>query len=86
MRKYLSLIGVWLSILVGFNLMPQADAQDPYVSPALLLGVNFDYSGGSGLEVYPSLSPQVTINIVNGDGVVGTLAISRVGHIQTYLH
>ncbi len=53
MRKYLSLIGVWLSILVGFNLMPQADAQDPYVSLALLLGVNFDYRGGNGLAVYP---------------------------------
>ena len=49
--------------------MPQADAQDPYVSPALLLGVNFDCRGGNGLAVYPSLSPQVTINIVNGDGI-----------------
>ena len=32
MRKHLSLIGIPL-VLVGFNLMPQAEALPPYVSP-----------------------------------------------------
>ena len=65
MRKYLSLIGVLL-VLVGFHLMPKAEAQLElgdgylYVSPALLLGINFDFSGDSELEFYPSLSAQVT--------------------------
>ena len=36
MRRYLSLIGVLL-VLIGFHLMPKAEAQEPYVSPALLL-------------------------------------------------
>ena len=39
MRKYLSLIGVLL-VLVVFYLGPKAEAQFPYVSPALLLGIN----------------------------------------------
>ena len=60
MRKHLSLIGVLL-VLVVFHLGPNAEAQIlPYVSPALLLGMNFDFSGDSGLEFYPSLSAQVT--------------------------
>ena len=66
MRKYLSLIGVLL-VLVGFHLMPKAEAQEPYVSPALLLGINFDFSGDSGLEFYPSLSAQVTGGIAIDD-------------------
>ena len=58
MGKYLSLVGVLL-LLVGFHLMPNAEAQIlPYVSPALLLGMNFDFGGGDGLESYPSLSVQ----------------------------
>ena len=62
MRKYLSLVGVLL-VLVGFHLMPNAEAQyeAPYVSPALLLGMNFDFSGDGGLESYPSLSAQITV-------------------------
>ena len=65
MRKYWSLIGVLL-VLVAFNLGPKAEALDrayetPYVSPALLLGMNFDFSGDDGLEFYPSLSAQVTV-------------------------
>ena len=66
MRKYLSLIGVLL-VLVGFHLMPNAEAQVVeldsgllYASPALLLGINFDFGGGGELEFYPSLSAQVT--------------------------
>ncbi len=55
MSKYLSWIGVLL-VLVGFHLMPNAEAQEIYVSPAILLGMNFDFSGDSGLEFYPSLS------------------------------
>ena len=70
MRKYLSLIGVLL-VLVGFHLMPNAEAQVVeldsgllYASPALLLGINFDFGGGDGLEFYPSLSAQVTGGMV----------------------
>ena len=63
MRKYLSLIGVLL-VLVVFHLGPNAEAQIDdgyfYVSPAVLMGMNFDFSGNSGLEFYPSLSVQVT--------------------------
>jgi len=55
MSKYLSWIGVLL-VLVGFHLMSNAEAQEPYVSPAILLGMNFDFSGDSELEFYPSLS------------------------------
>ena len=62
MGKYLSLVGVLL-VLVGFHLMPIAEAQEPYVSPALLLGINFDSSGDDGLEFYPSLSAQVTVGV-----------------------
>lgn len=40
MRKHLSLIGILL-VLVGFNLMPQAEAQTPYVSPAFTTGNKF---------------------------------------------
>ena len=64
MRKYLSLIGVLL-VLVVFHLMPNAEAQvlelDSgllYVSPALLLGINFDFGGDDGLEFYPSLQDK----------------------------
>ena len=70
MRKHLSLIGVLL-VLVGFYLMPNAEAQVVeldsgllYASPALLLGINFDLGGGDGLEFYPSLSAQVTGGMV----------------------
>ena len=66
MSKYLSLIGVLL-VLVGFHLMPNAEAQEIYVSPAILLGMNFDFSGNSGLEFYPSLSAQVTGGIATHD-------------------
>ena len=65
MRKHLSLIGVLLALVV-FHLGPNAEAQLElgdgylYASPALLLGINFDFGGGSGLEFYPSLSAQVT--------------------------
>ena len=66
MRRHLSLIGVLL-VLVVFHLMPNAEAQVVeldsgllYASPALLLGINFDFGGGDGLEFYPSLSAQVT--------------------------
>ena len=59
MRKHLSLIGVLL-VLVVFHLGPNAEAQIDdgyfYVSPAVLMGMNFDFSGDSGLEFYPSLS------------------------------
>jgi len=72
MRKYLSLIGVLL-VLVAFNLGAKAEVL-PYVSPTLLLGINFDFGGGSGLEFYPSLSAQVTggIAIEDYSPVVGT--------------
>ena len=70
MRKYLSLIGVLL-VLIGFHLGPNAEAQVVeldsgllYASPALLLGINFDFGGGDGLEFYPSLSAQVTGGMV----------------------
>ena len=66
MSKYLSWIGVLL-VLVGFHLMSNAEAQEPYVSPAILLGMNFDFSGNSGLEFYPSLSAQVTGGIATHD-------------------
>ena len=62
MRKYLSLIGVLL-VLVAVNLGAEAEVL-PYVSPTLLLGINFDFGGGSGLEFYPSLSAQVTGGMV----------------------
>ena len=63
MRNHLSVIGVLL-VLVGFNLIPQAEAQILYISLALLLGVNFDFGVDSGLEIYPSLSAQVTGGII----------------------
>ena len=51
--------------------MPNAEAQVVeldsgllYASPALLLGINFDFGGGDGLEFYPSLSAQVTGGMV----------------------
>ena len=66
MRKYLSWIGVLL-VLVVFHLGLKAEAQIVelddgllYASPALMLGINFDFSGDDGLEFYPSLSAQVT--------------------------
>ena len=70
MRKHLSLIGVLL-VLVVFHLSPKAEAQLElgdgylYASPALLLGRNFDFGGGGGLEFYPSLSAQVTGGIAD---------------------
>ena len=69
MRKHLSLIGVLLALVV-FHLGPNAEAQLElgdgylYASPALLLGINFDFGGGDGLEFYPSLSAQVTGGMV----------------------
>ena len=67
MGKYLSLVGVLL-ILVGFHLGPKVEAEVlRYVSPALLLGINFDFGGGDGLEFYPSLSAQVTGGIAIDD-------------------
>ena len=75
MRKYLSLISVLLVLFV-FHLGPNTEAQEPYVSPALLLGMNFDFSGDGGLEFYPSLSAQVTGGIAIDDysswSIVGT--------------
>ena len=44
--------------LVIFHLGPKAEVHCSYVSPALLLGINFDFSGDDGLEFYPSLSVQ----------------------------
>ena len=87
MRKHLSLIGILL-VLVGFNLIPQAEAQIPYVSPALLLGINFDYSGDNGLETYPSLSTQVTAGIISMTSILlqwwGLLLVtSGIRDIQT---
>ena len=64
------MIGVLL-VLVVFHLGPNAEAQVVeldsgllYASPALLLGINFDFGGGDGLEFYPSLSAQVTGGMV----------------------
>lgn len=87
MRKHLSLIGILL-VLVGFNLIPQAEAQIPYVSPVLLLGINFDYSGDNGLETYPSLSTQVTAGIISMTSILlqwwGLLLVtSGIRDIQT---
>ena len=87
MRKNLSLIGILL-VLAGFNLIPQAEAQIPYVSPALLLGINFDYSGDNGLEAYPSLSTQVTAGIISMTSILlqwwGLLLVtSGIRDIQT---
>ena len=74
MRKHLSLIGVLL-VLVVFHLGPNAEAQIDdgyfYVSPAVLMGMNFDFSGDSGLEFYPSLSAQVTGGIAMHDYSLG---------------
>jgi len=70
MRKHLSLVGVLL-VLVVFHLAPKAEAQIDdgyfYVSPAVLMGMNFDFSGDSELEFYPSLSAQVTGGIAIHD-------------------
>ena len=70
MRRHLSLIGVLL-VLVAFHLGPKAEAQIDdgyfYVSPAVMMGMNFDFSGDSGLEFYPSLSAQVTGGIATHD-------------------
>ena len=96
MRKHLSLIGVLL-VLVVFHLGPNAEAQIDdgyfYVSPAVLMGINLDFSGDSGLEFYPSLSVQVTGGIamhdyslvVGGTMLVGglLLATNLVWGIQT---
>ena len=81
MRKHLSLIGVLL-VLVAFYLEPKAEAQEPYVSPALLLGVNFDFSGDEGLEFYPSLSAQVT----GGALVEGGIAGATLGYQFSWAH
>ena len=77
MRKYLSLIGVLL-VLVVFHLGLKAEAQIVelddgllYASPALMLGINFDFSGDGGLEFYPSLSAQVTGGRSIEDGLAG---------------
>ena len=70
MGKYLSVIGILL-VLIGFYLGPNAEAQVVelddgllYASSALLLGINFDFGGGDGLEFYPSLSAQVAGGMV----------------------
>ena len=83
MRKYLSLVGVLL-VLVGFHLMPNAEAQyeAPYVSPALLLGMNFDFSGDGGLEFYPSLSAQMT----GGGSIEDGLAGATLGYQFSWAH
>jgi len=74
MRKHLSLVAVLL-VLVVFHLGPKAEAQIDdgyfYVSPAVLMGMNFDFSGDSGLEFYPSLSAQVTGGIAMHDYSLG---------------
>ena len=60
MRKHLSLIGVLL-VSVVFHLGPKVEAEiDPYISPALLLGMTYDFGGDDGLELYPFLSAKVT--------------------------
>jgi hypothetical protein len=67
MGKYLSLIGILL-VLGSLSLISQADhhqGQHFYVSPALLLGINFDFSEGSGLKFYPSLSTQVSAGVLD---------------------
>ena len=75
MRKHLSLIGVLLALVV-FHLGPNAEAQLElgdgylYASPALLLGINFDYSGDNRLETYPSLSTQVTGGIISMSSIL----------------
>ena len=69
MRKHLSLIGVLL-VLVAFYLEPKAEAQEPYVSPALLLGIIFDSSGDDGLEFYPSLSIQVSAGVYDEEYIL----------------
>jgi len=79
MRKYLSLIGVLL-VLVGFHLMPKAEAQEPYVSPALLLGINFDFSGDDGLEFYPSLSIQVSAGVYDEEYILVSIAGATLGY------
>ena len=66
MRKYLSVIGVLL-VLVVFNLGPKAEVQVfPYVSPALLLGINLTIAQ-MWTEAYLSLSAQVAAGIVVDD-------------------
>ena len=76
---YLSLIGVLL-VLIGFHLMPKAEAQEPYVSPALLLGINFDFGGGGGLEFYPSLSIQVSAGVYDEEYILVSIAGATLGY------
>ena len=77
MRRHLSLIGALL-VLVVFHLGPKAEAQIDYgyfyVSPAVMMGMNFDFSGDSGLEFYPSLSAQVTGSMVFTGLIGGVLS------------
>ena len=79
MSKYLSWIGVLL-VLVGFHLMSNAEAQEPYVSPALLLGMNFDFSGDGGLEFYPSLSAQVSAGVYDEEWLLVAIAGTTLGY------
>ena len=79
MRKHLSLIGVLL-VLVGIRLMPKAEPQEPYVSPALLLGMNFDFSGDGGLEFYPSLSIQVSAGVYDEEWLLVAIAGTTLGY------
>ena len=85
MRKHLSLIGALL-VLVGFHLMPKAEAQEPYVSPALLLGMNFDFSGDSGLEFYPSLSIQVSAGVYDEEWLLVAIAGTTLGYQLSFGH
>jgi len=86
MRKYLSLIGVLL-VLVVFHLSSKAEAQIVelddgllYASPALMLGINFDFSGDGGLEFYPSLSAQVTGGIAIDDYISLSIVGATLGY------
>ena len=79
MGKHLSLIGVLL-VLVVFHLGPNAEAQEPYVSPAILLGMNFDFSGDSGLEFYPSLSIQVSAGVYDEEAILVAIAGATLGY------
>ena len=91
MRKHLSLIGVLLALVV-FHLGPNAEAQLElgdgylYASPGLLLGINFDFVGCSGLEFYPSLSAQVTGGIAIDDYSSWSIVGATLGYQLSFGH
>ena len=87
MRKHLSLIGVLL-VLVVFHLGPKVEAEmDPYVSPALLLGMTYDFGGDDGLELYPFLSAQVTGGMVFDEVLWGnSTAGATLGYQWSWAH